>query len=460
MANESKEPEQKIVTRKHIARIEKEKKQKKILLISILSILVVVVLLVTYGILSKTVLLAGTPVAKVNSQTITVDQFQKRVKYQRMSLVQNFLNYQTSSFAQFFQTQLLDVQNRLDDYLTYGGEVLDSMISEAVVAQKAQELGLTVTDEDITKELQQNFGYYANGTPTETATVEYRPTSTFSATQLSLITLTPAPSETPTETQVPATETPVSTSVSPDATEAPTSEVPVTPTATATVVLPTNTPETVATATVVPPTATPYTLEGYNALYSTVAANIATQTNFGDEDLKNYVRNSLYSQKLYDYVTKDILPEQDMVWARHILVATEDDAKLVLEKLNAGEDFAATAVYYSKDTSNSANGGDLGWIYKGQMVAEFEKAAWDLKIGEYSQPVKSSFGYHIIQVLGHEKRQLTADELSSAKSTAYQKYVDDLKTKATIKKFDVWASVVPNEPAIPTEYRIATSATE
>ncbi|PKN88273.1 MAG: hypothetical protein CVU45_07835, partial [Chloroflexi bacterium HGW-Chloroflexi-7] len=225
--------------------------------------------------------------------------------------------------------------------------------------------------------------------------------------------------------------------------------------ATATEAIPTSTPTVDATATPIPPTATAYTREGYDALYATVIANLDAVTKFGDAEFRDYVRNIIYSQKLYEYVTSEIASEQDMVWARHILVASEEEAKAVLDRLNAGEDFAALAAELSSDTSNNTLGGDLGWIYQGQMVAEFDAAIWPMKVGEISQPVKTSFGYHVIQVLGHEVRQLSADELSSAKSTAYQTYINNLKTAATITKNDIWASVVPSEPTIPAEIRTA-----
>ena len=453
MANESNAPEQKIVSKKHIARVEKEKKQRKVLLIGIFSILAIVVLLIVYGILSKTVLLAGRTVAVVNSEKITVEEFQKRVRYERLSTAQTFLNYQLSYYATYFQTQLLEMQNELDQYITFGGTVLDNMITDTVLVQKAKELGFTVSDEEVNKELEENFGYYANGTPTPAATLEYKPTSTLSLTQLAIITPTLAPTDMPTVTEEPATATP-------DLTSQPTEDLAaVTPTetATATAELPTNTPTVEMTATQ-EPTATPYTYEGYTTLYSTVVADLETQTEFGDAEFRDYVRTILYKQKIYDYVTKDIATEQEMVWARHILVSTEENAQLVLDGLAAGEDFATLAATYSQDTSNSYSGGDLGWIYKGQMVEEFENAAWGLEIGEVSEPIQTSFGYHIIQVLGHEVRQLSADELSSAKSTAYQKYIDEVEAEATIVKKDIWASVVPSEPSIPTEYRISTDS--
>jgi len=72
---------------------------------------------------------------------------------------------------------------------------------------------------------------------------------------------------------------------------------------------------------------------------------------------------------------------------------------------------------------------------------------------------QTDYGYHIIQVLGHEKRQLTSDELATAQKAAYQQYITDAKTELGTKKYDVWAQVVPAEPTIPAANRIDTSAT-
>lgn len=85
------------------------------------------------------------------------------------------------------------------------------------------------------------------------------------------------------------------------------------------------------------------------------------------------------------------------VSARHILVSTEDEAKALKAKIDAGEAFEAVASENSSCPSKE-RGGDLGQFGKGQMVPEFEQAAFDLEIGVVSEPVQTQFGYHLIRV--------------------------------------------------------------
>ncbi|MDQ0247187.1 foldase protein PrsA [Bacillus fengqiuensis] len=92
------------------------------------------------------------------------------------------------------------------------------------------------------------------------------------------------------------------------------------------------------------------------------------------------------------------------VKASHILVQDEKTAQEVKAKLDKGEDFAKLAKEYSQDPGSAENGGDLGFFGPGKMVPEFEEAAYKLKKGEVSAPVKSSFGYHIIKVT--DKKEL------------------------------------------------------
>ena len=83
--------------------------------------------------------------------------------------------------------------------------------------------------------------------------------------------------------------------------------------------------------------------------------------------------------------------------ASHILVKTESEANVALYDVTHGKSFEDTAKQVSICPSGK-KGGSLGWFGRGQMVKEFENAAFSLKKGEISKPVKSQFGWHIIKV--------------------------------------------------------------
>ncbi|PIN75975.1 peptidylprolyl isomerase [Candidatus Woesearchaeota archaeon CG10_big_fil_rev_8_21_14_0_10_37_12] len=85
------------------------------------------------------------------------------------------------------------------------------------------------------------------------------------------------------------------------------------------------------------------------------------------------------------------------VHAKHILVKTEQEASAIRFDLNQGKSFEEIAKEKSLCPSGK-KGGDLGWFGRGQMVKEFESAAFSLSVGELSKPVKTQFGWHLIKV--------------------------------------------------------------
>ncbi|WP_413302245.1 peptidylprolyl isomerase [Bacillus sp. 1P10SD] len=114
--------------------------------------------------------------------------------------------------------------------------------------------------------------------------------------------------------------------------------------------------------------------------------------------------------KVTDKELKDYYDSyQPEIKARHILVADEKTANEVKKKLDGGAKFEDVAKEYSTDTASAQNGGDLGWFGTGKMDPDFEKAAYALKVNEISAPVKTQFGYHIIQLTDKKEKKSYED---------------------------------------------------
>jgi peptidyl-prolyl cis-trans isomerase C len=143
----------------------------------------------------------------------------------------------------------------------------------------------------------------------------------------------------------------------------------------------------------------------------------------------------------YDEAVSQMAGEQE-VRARHILVATEQEAKTILAEIKKGTDFAEMARQKSKDPGAAAEGGDLGYFSKDQMVPEFADAAFKLEKGQLSEPVKSQFGWHIIKV--EDKRKKPAPSFDNVKDQvrtfvtrrAQAEYVAKLRQGAKIERLD------------------------
>jgi foldase protein PrsA len=181
--------------------------------------------------------------------------------------------------------------------------------------------------------------------------------------------------------------------------------------------------------------------------------------NFTDDSIKKNIKLNLGIEKLLgptiDVTDEEILTNfnenkdsfntADKVNANHILVDDEATANEVVAKLNAGEDFSKLAAEYSKDASNASNGGALGFFEKGQMVPEFEEAAFNMEAGEISAPIKTDFGYHIIQVVAIEEGTQAQLEDVSAQiedsiktekiNSAYQGWYTSVQEKYTIENY-------------------------
>jgi hypothetical protein len=167
-----------------------------------------------------------------------------------------------------------------------------------------------------------------------------------------------------------------------------------------------------------------------------------------DGDIRDYFEMRAIRKAVEDGVTTDVAQKTMFVNARHILVSTEDEANDVLDALKAGESFADLAKATSKDTGSGANGGELGWAPAFQYVKPFADAVRDAPIGELIGPVKSDFGYHIIQIRAREDREVTDSQLQNAKDSAFNTWLANQKSAPDFKSetFSIWTNFVPTEP--------------
>ncbi len=194
-----------------------------------------------------------------------------------------------------------------------------------------------------------------------------------------------------------------------------------------------------------------YLKSSYNDNWSTTLKNAG----YEDEDqLKDEMRLSYQRTKAIDDYLKDNISDKEIkeyyeneyvgdISASHILIKvstdgedglSDEDAKKkatdLINQLNEGADFATLAKENSDDTGSATNGGDLGYFNKGQMVEEFEKAAFDLGVNEYTkEPVKTTYGYHIILKTGEKDKEELDKVKDKIKGNLLTKKKEDAKTE-------------------------------
>jgi len=217
-----------------------------------------------------------------------------------------------------------------------------------------------------------------------------------------------------------------------------------------------STPTTEPTATEIPtvtPTPTVYTTKLYGKELGTYLDEVKAY-GITRKQIEEIFRADLLRTKLLEEITKDMLPQEEQVWVRHILVDTQDLAQEVIEKLNNGEDWAALAAEYSTDTSNKDNGGDLGWIGENDgFVEAFKIAAFQLyEAGEISEPVETSFGWHVIQLVTRATNNIDATKFQQNKQIFFDNWLLELRNSRTDIQIDeIWKTLTPSTPAVPTE---------
>jgi hypothetical protein len=163
-------PESKVISKKHLARLERERIQRRYLLIGAIIITIIVLGLIGFGILQSTVLQPNQPVVVVGDEKVTIRQFQERVKFQRRNLVQQYISIQQNmqlfgsdqETQAYFQQYLSQINAQLDPAIL-GQTIIDSLIDDSLIRQEAERRGISVSTDEIDQRIESELGYFPNG---------------------------------------------------------------------------------------------------------------------------------------------------------------------------------------------------------------------------------------------------------------------------------------------------------
>jgi peptidyl-prolyl cis-trans isomerase C len=158
------------------------------------------------------------------------------------------------------------------------------------------------------------------------------------------------------------------------------------------------------------------------------------ETGYTLEGFKLALEEDMLAARMVENILQDVPENVAQVHARHILLASEEDAQFILEQLAANADFGNLARLYSRDSSTRPDGGDLGWFPRGGLLfPEIETAAFELQPGEISTIVKSDLGYHIVQTLETGERPLSPNDLRDMQERAVEDWISTQRESANIE---------------------------
>lgn len=363
----------------------------------------IIIGLLAFGYWRSTIAVLDETVATVNGTPIKVRDYQARVHYeaqviaQRISQIRNAASQidpndpTLQSVANYYQQLYQQEQQQL---VQVSGTTLEDVIDDELVRQEAKKRGLTVAPAEIDREIElsikENLGY---DRPTETPTAGPSPTATLIPTD------TATPSASPTATAT------LTQTLAPTPTEGPTA-----------------TPG---------PTQTPLSPEAYATQLATYKDSIS-KGKFTYDDFRKIVEIQLLRRKLTVLLGKEVPTTGLEVHARHILLSNFEDAQKAEARLKAGEDFGKVAADVSIDPSAKTNRGDLGWFGHGQMIPAFEDAAFSLPVLQISDPVTTTAGMHIIEVLEKDPNHpLSQAVMDNERASALTDWLKQVRAAAT-----------------------------
>jgi len=413
-------------SRKHLARAQRDRIQSRWVFGVAIVIGVTVIGLIAFAILGVNFIEARQPIVTINGEDVTIRQFKARVRLMQFSMINEYQYSQSilqlyadePSISVYYQQRLEQLASELDNPGLQGQRALEELMNEVLLRQEANARGIFVNREDIDPIVaEQDFNYYAQGTPTPQPSSTPRPSATTDPAVQTAIT----PSATP-EDEVAAT-----------ATSNPTATVGVAAT-------PTSSPTPL-------PTATAYTEDAFLVEYAD-RMTFFEELGILEEDYLALFESGLYRERLLDALDQEFSMEEDQVWLRHILVADADQARIALERFENGEAWEDLAAELSQDVSTQSEGGDLGWHGRTEINRDYGEAfgiiAFASPMGEVAGPFQTVSGWHIIQLMGHEVRIMTDVEFEQRVQAEFDALVSGLFNQAEIEIDEKWLNYVPH----------------
>lgn len=164
---------------------------------------------------------------------------------------------------------------------------------------------------------------------------------------------------------------------------------------------------------------------------------LATNQFEGEDDLRTALHDSLLTNLVRDTLMGQLMGNVPQVRARHILVNTEQEARSLLARLQAGEDFAELAGTFSLDVTTRERGGDLGWFTHYELMDEtLASAAFALQPGEIDGPIATQLGYHLIQTTELAERSIEPERLQLIMENLFTGWLRGLRAGAVIERYN------------------------
>jgi peptidyl-prolyl cis-trans isomerase D len=409
-------------------RTEREEAFNRLIIRDVTIITVVLGIAIAISVIYDQFIVPNQTVATVNGEAITVREFRDQVRFENARIANqiNTVAQQLQAFGQDPQQFLREREpyrtwlNELNFPDQLGQRVLNDMIDNTLAEQQATALGVTVSEDAVQEQVNNFFGY----NPTQVALTGAEPTATLTPTITPTPFVSPTPSPIPTNTPSPTPTLEVTAEVTADVTATPT-------------LLPSPTPE--------PTRSIEEQQQDFSEQVTDYDLNLRQQTGVGQEVIDGSYRTLALQQSIGEYLLTQSNNQTTYVYLRHILVATQEEAQDVIAALSAGESFADLAQAVSTDGGSASNGGIYEWAPSLNYVDAFKDASETLTIGQISEPVETEFGFHVMQVLGRELRDVTEEDRDRVTQALYRDWIADIRTtnEANINRSDNWLDFMP-----------------